>query len=187
MTIIRPNRPPPSPGRRARRAGLNLYRRRSVARRAAAALSAARSPRHLAPHLDRLGALAGGRLSELAAVADANPPELKMRTRRGRIAVHRLPPAYREMERIAFCEYGLAALSHRGGVLDWPAAMPAAAKNSPSPICSCRRNSPVLPGLDDRQPHPHAAPVRARRIYSTATFPRSPRRPRRASTRARCS
>ena len=32
------------------------------------------------------------------------------------------------MERLAFGDYGLAALSHRAGVLDWPAPMPAAAK-----------------------------------------------------------
>ena len=37
-------------------------------------------------------------------------------------------PAYREMERMAFAEYGLAAMSHRGGVLGWPAPMPPAAK-----------------------------------------------------------
>ncbi len=32
------------------------------------------------------------------------------------------------MERLAFGEFGLAALSHRGGVLGWPAPMPPAAK-----------------------------------------------------------
>jgi acyl-CoA dehydrogenase len=32
------------------------------------------------------------------------------------------------MERIAFEEFGLAAMSHRGGVLGWPQAMPAAVK-----------------------------------------------------------
>ena len=84
---------------------------------------------HLTPHLHRLGALAGGSLAELAAEADRNPPVLHHRTRTGadrqRIAKH---PAYREMEQLAFSEYGLAALSHRGGVLGWPAPMPPAAK-----------------------------------------------------------
>ena len=84
---------------------------------------------HLEPHFDRLGALAGGRLDELAALADRNPPTLIHRTRTGldeqRIDKH---PAYVEMERIAFGEYGLAALSHRGGVLGWPEPMPPAAK-----------------------------------------------------------
>jgi alkylation response protein AidB-like acyl-CoA dehydrogenase len=84
---------------------------------------------HLAPHLDRLGALAGGALEALALTADHNPPVLHSRTRRGEDAQHiEYHPAYREMERLAFGEYGLAALSHRGGVLGWDAPMPPAAK-----------------------------------------------------------
>jgi alkylation response protein AidB-like acyl-CoA dehydrogenase len=130
MTIIRPNRPAPIGAEAVPDShGLNLYR----ADPAFAKLLPLYLPKdllaHLAPHLDRLGGLAGGRLADLAATADVNPPELVHRTRRGEdsqsIAYH---PAYREMERIAFGEYGLAALSHRGGVLDWPKAMPAAAK-----------------------------------------------------------
>lgn len=84
---------------------------------------------HLQPHLERLGALAGGRLDELAHSADQHPPTLQLRTRTGldqeRILKH---PDYIEMERLAFSEFGLAAMSHRGGVLDWPQPMPAAAK-----------------------------------------------------------
>ena len=130
MTIIRPNRPAPLGAEAVPDShGLNLFR----ADPTLAKLLPLYLPRdlldHLAPHLDRLGALAGGRLAELAATADTNPPELLHRTRRGEdtqsIAYH---PAYREMERVAFGEYGLAALSHRGGVLDWPAPMPASAK-----------------------------------------------------------
>jgi alkylation response protein AidB-like acyl-CoA dehydrogenase len=84
---------------------------------------------HLLPHLDRMGALAGGRLDELAGVADRNPPVLKPRTRRGEdAAAIDYHPAYREMERIAFGEFGLAAMSHRAGVLGWPEPMPPAAK-----------------------------------------------------------
>lgn len=84
---------------------------------------------HLAPHLDRLGALAGGALEALALTADRNPPILRSRTRRGEDAQHiEYHPAYREMERLAFSEYGLAALSHRAGVLGWDAPMPPAAK-----------------------------------------------------------
>jgi acyl-CoA dehydrogenase len=85
--------------------------------------------RHLQPHLQRLGALAGGVLDDLALVADKNPPTLQQRTRTGidaqRIDKH---PAYVELERVAFSDFGLAALSHRGGVLGWPQAMPPAAK-----------------------------------------------------------
>ncbi|MBK1656802.1 acyl-CoA dehydrogenase family protein [Paracraurococcus ruber] len=84
---------------------------------------------HLAPHLDRMGALAGGRLDTLAGTADRAPPVLRHRTRRGDdVQAVEYHPAYCEMERIAFAEYGLAAMSHRGGVLGWPAPMPPAAK-----------------------------------------------------------
>jgi alkylation response protein AidB-like acyl-CoA dehydrogenase len=84
---------------------------------------------HLKPHLARLGELAGSELDELAATADRNPPRLHHRTRAGEekqsVEKH---PAYRRLEDIAFGEYGLAALSHRGGVLGWREPMPPAAK-----------------------------------------------------------
>lgn len=84
---------------------------------------------HLEPHLDRLGELAGGRLDELAAIADQHPPVLHPRDRFGRdedwIEYH---PAYREMEKIAFGEFGLHAMSHRAGVLGWGAPIPPIAK-----------------------------------------------------------
>lgn len=84
---------------------------------------------HLQPHLARLGGLAGGELDELALSADKNPPTLKARSRTGRdeqqIVKH---PAYVALEKVAFADYGLAAMSHRGGVLGWPAPMPPAAK-----------------------------------------------------------
>jgi alkylation response protein AidB-like acyl-CoA dehydrogenase len=85
--------------------------------------------RHLAPHFTRLGELAGGELDRLAADADRNPPALHHRSRAGEdrqwIEKH---PAYRRLEEVAFSEYGLAAMSHRGGVLGWPHALPPAAK-----------------------------------------------------------
>src|SRR5690606_17926014 len=60
--------------------------------------------------------------------ADRNPPVLEQRSRSGldrqRILKH---PAYVELERVAYADYGLAALSHRGGVLGWPTPMPPAA------------------------------------------------------------
>ena len=84
---------------------------------------------HLMPHLERLGALAGGELDALAAAADRNPPVLHHRSRAGEdrqwIEKH---PAYRRLEEIAFGEYGLAAMSHRGGVLGWPTPLPPVAK-----------------------------------------------------------
>jgi acyl-CoA dehydrogenase len=84
---------------------------------------------HLLPHLQRLGGLAGGVLDALAQTADKNPPVLLQRTRTGLDQQHIVKhPAYVEMERVAFGQYGLAALSHRGGVLDWPEPLPPAAK-----------------------------------------------------------
>ncbi len=109
--------------------GINLYR----ADPDAAALFAHYLPaalfRHLEPSFDRVGELAGGRLDELAGIADRNPPTLSVRRRTGEdcneIEKH---PAYVEMERLAFSGFGLAAMSHRGGVLGWQEPMPPAAK-----------------------------------------------------------
>ncbi|WP_458094326.1 acyl-CoA dehydrogenase family protein [Roseomonas sp. WA12] len=109
--------------------GLNLFRADPDLARLAFLYLPPELAAHLEPHLDRLGALAGGTLDALAMTADRNSPELHQRTRRGEdlqsITYH---PAYREMERLAFGEFGLAALSHRGGVLGWDAPMPPAAK-----------------------------------------------------------
>jgi alkylation response protein AidB-like acyl-CoA dehydrogenase len=109
--------------------GLNLWRADPELRRLAWLYVLPDLLAHLDPHLDQLDALAGGRLDELAGTADRNPPVLHHRTRAGadaqRIEKH---PAYGEMERLAFAEYGLAALSHRGDVLGWPEPMPPAAK-----------------------------------------------------------
>ena len=109
--------------------GLNLYRADPDLARLAGLYLPPELAAHLAPHLDRLGALAGGELEALAQQADRNPPVLRHRNRRGEdaqtIDYH---PAYRAMEALAFGEFGLAALSHRGGVLGWPAPMPPAAK-----------------------------------------------------------
>jgi len=38
---------------------------------------------HLRPHLEKLGALAGGELDEIALTADRNPPQLRSRSRAG--------------------------------------------------------------------------------------------------------
>ena len=86
---------------------------------------------HLAPHLQRLGGLAGGRLNDLADLADKHPPKLHYRDRFGRdeewIEVH---PAYDEIRRIAFGEFGMHAMTHRAGVLGWQERMPALAKQA---------------------------------------------------------
>jgi acyl-CoA dehydrogenase len=84
---------------------------------------------HLEPYLDELGETAGGRLYDLSDAAEHHPPVLHLRDRYGRdeewIEYH---PAYREMEKLAFGRFGMHAMGHRAGVLDWPAPMPPIAK-----------------------------------------------------------
>ncbi len=84
---------------------------------------------HVEPEFQRLGGLVGDELEQLALEADKNPPTLELRTRNGadsqRINKH---PSYQELERYAFSEFGLAAMSHRGGVFDWTAPMPPVVK-----------------------------------------------------------
>jgi alkylation response protein AidB-like acyl-CoA dehydrogenase len=85
--------------------------------------------RHMTPHFKRLGELAGGRLDDLAGIADHNPPVLQHRSRSGvdeqRVIKH---PAYVEMERLALSEFGLGAMSHRDETLGWQGPMPATVK-----------------------------------------------------------
>jgi acyl-CoA dehydrogenase len=85
--------------------------------------------RRLEPHFDRLGALAGGRLDELAGIADKHPPVLNARDRFGRdedwIDYH---SSYREMENIAFGDFQFHAMSHRAGTLGMDRPLPAVAK-----------------------------------------------------------
>jgi acyl-CoA dehydrogenase len=87
--------------------------------------------RHIEPHLDRLGMLAGGHLDECARLADRHVPVLHQRDRFGRdaqwIEYH---PAYRELERAAFGEFGIHAMSLRKGILGWPEKYPVVAKHA---------------------------------------------------------
>jgi alkylation response protein AidB-like acyl-CoA dehydrogenase len=76
---------------------------------------------HLLPHFDALGAMAGSNLDEWALEADKSPPVLENQK-------IRKSEAYKKLEEVAFGKYGLAAMSHRGGVLGWPEPMPPAAK-----------------------------------------------------------
>jgi alkylation response protein AidB-like acyl-CoA dehydrogenase len=85
--------------------------------------------RRLEPHFDRLGALSGGRLDELARIADKHPPVLHPRDRFGRdedwIDYH---SSYREMENVAFGDFQFHAMSHRAGTLGMDSPLPAVAK-----------------------------------------------------------
>src|SRR6202795_3488337 len=85
--------------------------------------------RRLEPHFNRLGELSGGRLDELARIADKHPPVLNARDRFGRdedwIDYH---SSYREMEKIAFGDFQFHAMSHRAGTLGMDRPLPAVAK-----------------------------------------------------------
>src|SRR3978361_346507 len=87
--------------------------------------------RHIEPHLDRLGELAGGHLDECARLSDRHTPVLHQRDRFGRdsqtIEYH---PAYRELEKAAFGEFGIHALSIRKGIMGWPDKYPVVAKHA---------------------------------------------------------
>ena len=84
---------------------------------------------HLDPHLTELGALAGSKLHDLSDQAERHQPVLHSRDGYGRdeewVEYH---PAYREMERFAFGQFGMHAMCNRAGVLGWPSAMPPIAK-----------------------------------------------------------
>lgn len=86
---------------------------------------------HVRPHLDRLGGLAGGHLDDCARQADRHPPVLHQRDRYGddeqSIEYH---PAYRELERAGFGEFGIHAMSHATGILGWPSKYPTVAKHA---------------------------------------------------------
>jgi hypothetical protein len=87
--------------------------------------------RHIEPHLDRLGELAGGHLDESARLADRHTPVLHARDKFGRdtqtIEYH---PAYRELENAAFGQFGIHAMSIRKGILGWPDKYPVTAKHA---------------------------------------------------------
>lgn len=77
------------------------------------------------PQLLEMGAVAGNELDALAAEADRNPPQLRAWNASGvRIDEIVRHFAYVEMERLAFSRFGLAAMSHRPGVLGWTSPVP---------------------------------------------------------------
>ena len=79
----------------------------------------------LEPQFVRLGALVRGELETLALAADKNPPTLNLRTRNGADAQSiEKHPSYVALERYGFSEFGLAAMSHRGGVFGRPEKLP---------------------------------------------------------------
>ena len=78
------------------------------------------------PLLRALGARLGGEIEDFAAEADRHTPELRRRDKRGERVDEIVPSrAYRELERIFYCEYGLHALALRPGLVhpDRPASL----------------------------------------------------------------
>jgi acyl-CoA dehydrogenase len=110
-------------------AGANFYAINRGLRDLLQAYLAPEDFRQFDPHFHRLGALAGGRLDELARAADKHPPVLNARDRFGRdedwIDYH---SSYREMEKIAFGDFQFHAMSHRAGTLGIDRPLPAVAK-----------------------------------------------------------
>ncbi|MBE7636660.1 DNA alkylation response protein [Sneathiella sp. P13V-1] len=84
---------------------------------------------HMTPLFHKLGEIAGGRLDELSRVSDKRTPILHHRDARGRdedwVEYH---PAYREMEKIAYGDFGIHCMSHVSGVHGWPEKVPPMAK-----------------------------------------------------------
>ncbi len=77
------------------------------------------------PHLRALGQLASEKLDELAALANKHQPQLVQYDKRGQrvdeIVFH---PAYHELARVFYEQFGIAAMSYREGVLGWPGRAP---------------------------------------------------------------
>jgi alkylation response protein AidB-like acyl-CoA dehydrogenase len=77
------------------------------------------------PHLVAMGEVAGGELDGFAHEADKHPPVLRQWDERGeRVDEVQFHPSYHRMEALAFGRFGLAAMSHRPGVLGWPGPVP---------------------------------------------------------------
>ena len=126
----------------------------------------------MTPHFDRLGALAGNRLDELAQTADKHPPVLQPRDRFGRdedwIDYH---PSYREMEKIAFEEFGMHAMSHRAGVLGMSGAGASAGEVRHHLSLRAGRVRPDVPGLGVRHLQLHDQALRLARAEEAAARP----------------
>ncbi|WP_169568382.1 acyl-CoA dehydrogenase family protein [Sneathiella limimaris] len=84
---------------------------------------------HMVPHYQRLGQISGTDLDDWSRQSDKHQPILHTRDARGRdedwIEFHQ---SYRNMEQVAFGQFGLHAMTNRPGVLGWDAKVPPIAK-----------------------------------------------------------
>ena len=72
-----------------------------------------------------MGAVAPQTMDALAATADRQTPVLAQFDKRGqRVDEIIFHPSYRELERIAYQDFALAACSHREDALGWPGRVP---------------------------------------------------------------
>jgi alkylation response protein AidB-like acyl-CoA dehydrogenase len=77
------------------------------------------------PHLRELGRLAGEQLDALAVEANKHTPQLINYDKRGqRVDEVVFHPAYHELGRVFYEQFGIAAMSYRDGVLGWPGRAP---------------------------------------------------------------
>lgn len=105
--------------------GINFFEADPNLLRTLRAYAAPQDVERALPHLRELGEVAGSELDALAARADANPPVLRNFDEHGnRVDDIVYDPAFVEMQRIGFSRFGFAAMSHREGVLGWPARVP---------------------------------------------------------------
>src|SRR6266536_1884844 len=75
--------------------------------------------------LTDMGDVASQRMDELAEIANRQGPALMQFDKRGqRVDEVIFHPAYRELERIAYQDFAIAACSHRDGALGWPGKVP---------------------------------------------------------------
>ena len=84
---------------------------------------------HMLPHFAKLGEISGTDLDDWARQSDKHQPKLHARDARGRdedwIEFH---SSYRSMEKVAFEQFGLHAMTNRSGVLGWDEKVPPVAK-----------------------------------------------------------
>ncbi len=124
MSLVSAGGPPAQDGMPGT-CGLNFYLEDRNLRFVCAQVMPADVLARAEPRLVEMGEVAGGELDALAAEADRNPPVLSPWDAAGRRVDEVLRhPAYRRMEELAFSRFGLAAMSHREGVLGWPARVP---------------------------------------------------------------